>query len=74
MSPITPFSQNMEELGKSLRSASVVRCDEIPFQLLGISLAGYGAMLSAFLAVISGFACLGISIKKGVFCIRCRSA
>lgn len=38
--------------------ARVVRCDEVPWSLFGISMAGYNALLSAALAVLSVLAAL----------------
>jgi disulfide bond formation protein DsbB len=38
-----------------LKSIRVVRCDEIPWSFLGISLAGYNAIISLGLALIAGW-------------------
>jgi disulfide bond formation protein DsbB len=38
-----------------LKSIRVVRCDEIPWSFLGISLAGYNAIISLVLALIAGW-------------------
>ena len=38
-----------------LKSIRVVRCDEIPWSFLGISLAGYNAVISLVLALIAGW-------------------
>ena len=38
-----------------LKSIRVVRCDEIPWSFLGISLAGYNAIISLALALIAGW-------------------
>lgn len=50
------------ELLKSLQSGGnvVIRCDEVPLWIFGFSLAFYGALLSAFMAVLAGLAALGI--------------
>jgi disulfide bond formation protein DsbB len=38
---------SIEELRKQLIAAPVVRCDEVPWSLFGISLAGYNAIIAA---------------------------
>jgi disulfide bond formation protein DsbB len=40
---------------KKLESIRVVRCDEIPWSFLGLSLAGYNVLISLALAAIAGF-------------------
>ena len=40
-------------LSKQLKSFSVVRCDEAPWRFLGLSLAGYNALISLALAAIA---------------------
>lgn len=45
----------------SLQSIHVVRCDEAAWRFLGISLAGYNALISLVLAAIAGF---GWSARK----------
>ena len=39
----------------SLKNIRVVRCDEIPWSFLGISLAGYNAIISLVLSLIAGW-------------------
>jgi len=41
-----------------LQSVQVVRCDEAPWRLLGVSLAGYNALISLILAAIAAFGLL----------------
>ncbi len=41
-------------LSKALRRNTAVRCDEAALRIFGISLAGYGALLSAGLAALAG--------------------
>jgi disulfide bond formation protein DsbB len=41
-------------LSQALRHNTAVRCDEAALRIFGISLAGYGAMLSAALAALAG--------------------
>lgn len=49
-----------DDSGKSLleiiQSAPAVRCDEIPWQMFGISMAGYNALLSLGLGITTAFA------------------
>jgi disulfide bond formation protein DsbB len=40
-------------LAKTLQTMSVVRCDEAAWRFLGLSLAGYNALISAMLATIA---------------------
>jgi len=42
-------------LAEQLQSINVVRCDEAPWRFLGLSLAGYNALLSLLLAVIAAW-------------------
>ncbi len=46
-------AQTVEELRKALTAAPVVRCDEIPWSLFGISLAGFNLIISLGLAGFS---------------------
>ncbi len=48
---IGAIATNPADLLKSLSESQVVRCDEAPIRILGISLAGYSAALSALLAL-----------------------
>jgi len=41
-----------DELFEKIMHTPLVRCDEIPWQLLGISMAGWNAILSALLALL----------------------
>jgi disulfide bond formation protein DsbB len=41
---------------EQLKSITVVRCDEAAWRFLGLSLAGYNAVISAVLAAIAGWA------------------
>ena len=43
----------IEELRRQLMAQEVVRCDEVPWSLFGISLAGFNFLISAALAVFS---------------------
>jgi len=42
-------------LAEQLKSINVVRCDEAPWRFLGLSLAGYNAVISLCLAAIAGW-------------------
>lgn len=42
-----------EQLMAQILNAPIVRCDEIPWSLFGISLAGYNALISAGLALLA---------------------
>lgn len=46
-----PTGLSPEELRKYLFSAKMVRCDAVAWSLLGISMAGWNAILSALLAI-----------------------
>lgn len=46
-----PTGLSAEELRKYLFSAKMVRCDAVAWSLLGISMAGWNAILSAVLAI-----------------------
>jgi disulfide bond formation protein DsbB len=47
------LAKTPEELMKSLTQSRLVRCDEAALRILGISLAGYSALLSACLACVA---------------------
>ncbi len=49
---------SVEELRRKLMAAPIVRCDEVPWSLFGISLAGYNVIASTGLAVFSATAAL----------------
>jgi disulfide bond formation protein DsbB len=57
-SGIAPLATSPEALMKSLANPQIVRCDEAALRILGISLAGYSAMLSAILAVLASVGAL----------------
>lgn len=46
-----PLAADPAALVERLKQIRVVRCDEAPFRFLGLSLAGYSALLSAALAL-----------------------
>lgn len=54
---------SIDELRRLLEAAPVVRCDEIPWSLFGISLAGYNFIASAALALGSLWAAIGMGRK-----------
>lgn len=41
-----------EELMNQIMAAPLVRCDDIPWEMLGLSMAGWNALISAVLALI----------------------
>ncbi|HYD05975.1 MAG TPA: disulfide bond formation protein B [Reyranella sp.] len=47
-----PAGLSAEELKKWLMSARMVRCDEIPWKMWNISMAGWNAILSGTLAIV----------------------
>jgi disulfide bond formation protein DsbB len=52
-SGMAPLATTPDALIESLNKPSVVRCDAAALRILGISLAGYSALLSALLAVMA---------------------
>jgi disulfide bond formation protein DsbB len=55
-------SGDLEHIGgnllEQLKSIHVVRCDEAAWRFLGVSLAGYNALISILLAAIAGYGAL----------------
>lgn len=47
---------SMEAFRQQLSAVRVVRCDEVSFRLLGLSLAGWNFLVSTVLALLAGFA------------------
>lgn len=47
------IATSTDELLKSLNQPQVVRCDEAPLRIFGLSLAGYSALLSGALAILT---------------------
>jgi disulfide bond formation protein DsbB len=56
-----PPNLSMEELKRYLFSAKMVRCDETAWSMLGISMAGWNAIISAGLALV-----LAMGVARGV--------
>ncbi len=50
---IGPTPTTIEELRRQIMEAPVARCDEIPWSLFGVSMAGYNALGSMVLAAMS---------------------
>ena len=48
--------QTTKSLSKSLQHNNIVRCDEAPLRIFGISLAGYNVLISAALAFLGAIA------------------
>ena len=51
-------AQTIEELKKMLLAAPVVRCDEVPWSLFGVSMAGFNLIASVILAIGCAFVAL----------------
>lgn len=47
-----PGNLSADELFEQIMAAPVVRCDEIPWQMLGLSMAGWNMVLSVALALV----------------------
>ena len=60
----TITGSTIEALREQLTRAPVVRCDEVPWSLLGISLAGYNFLVSGALAVFCAVAVLWSRIVR----------
>lgn len=60
----TIAADNIEELRRQLMAAPVVRCDEVPWSLFGISLAGYNFLVSGALAAFCAVAALWSRIAR----------
>ncbi len=56
---------SIEELERMLEASPVARCDEIPWSLFGISLAGYNVAVSAALAIGSAVAAFRMGRAAG---------
>ena len=52
--------QSLDELRTMLKAPAVVRCDRIPWERFGISLAGYNAIVSGF----TGLVALGGAMRR----------
>jgi disulfide bond formation protein DsbB len=52
--PVVNFG-NAADLLKQLDKVKVIRCDEVQWRFLGISLAGYNALISALMALIAAW-------------------
>jgi disulfide bond formation protein DsbB len=50
----------------NLKTAKVVRCDEVQWSFLGLSLAGYNALISALMAALAGWGLLGLGRRRQV--------
>lgn len=57
----TISAPTLEALREQLRAAPVVRCDEVPWSLFGISLAGWNFIVAAGLAAFA----LGVAARGG---------
>lgn len=57
-SGLAPLASTPAEMQEALKHAGVVRCDEAALRIFGISLAGYSAAISAFLAIAAAIGTL----------------
>ena len=57
-------ADNIEDLRRQLMATPVVRCDEVPWSLFGVSLAGYNFLVSGALALFSAVAALWSRIAR----------
>jgi disulfide bond formation protein DsbB len=51
----TAIERGAGGLAEQIENARVIRCDEAPWHFLGLSFAGWNAVISAFLAAIAAF-------------------
>ncbi|UTW55130.1 disulfide bond formation protein B [Kordiimonas sp. SCSIO 12610] len=49
-------SGNVEDALSAIMSAPLVRCDEVPWSLAGISMAGYNFLIATTMTILTGFA------------------
>lgn len=60
---LSPLATSPQDLMKALSGPNtVVRCDEAPLRVFGVSLAGYSALLSAFIAVVAATGAAGLVV------------
>jgi disulfide bond formation protein DsbB len=52
-SGMAPLARTPAEMLQNLERPQVVRCDAAALRILGLSLAGYSALISAFLAALA---------------------
>jgi disulfide bond formation protein DsbB len=57
----TPIEWGEGGLAEQLEDAQLIRCDEAPWRFLGLSFAGWNAVISAFLAAVAAW---GASRKR----------
>jgi len=61
--PLDPLGSG--NLLRELQSINIVRCDEAPWRFLGLSLAGYNALISLALAVVAAWGILARPRRVG---------
>jgi len=61
-----PAAGTLEALREQLKGIAVIRCDEIPWSLFGISMAGYNALISAGLVVVAVIGARGSTREKAI--------
>ena len=55
---------SIEEIRSSVLATTVVRCDEVSWSFLQLSMAGWNAIASALLTFITGFTIISLRYKK----------
>ena len=58
------FGQTIEEIRASVLAAPVVRCDEVSWAFLQISMAGWNAIASMLLTFTTGFTIISLRYEK----------
>ena len=61
--PVDKFGSTRDLLNQ-LQRISLVRCDEAAWRLFGISLPGYDALVSLFLAAVAGWGARGTLVRQ----------
>ncbi len=56
----------IEELRRQIMNAPIARCDEVPWSLFGVSMAGYNVLMSAALATFSLWAARGLARREAL--------
>ena len=60
------LATTIEELRRQIMNAPIVRCDEVPWSLFGVSMAGYNVLISAALATFSLWAARGMGRREAL--------
>jgi len=60
-----PFPVTPGDFAGAVKNTHIVRCDEIAWEMFGVSLAGYNALISLALAVLAGLPLAIIQCEEG---------